>query len=366
MRQTHAEVRREDPRQGQALRQYILANEAATALSLATTIEELVAEAQKLFRHLYPDDHVWLCLLDENRKGIQRFLVGGEGARDAGHIPLESTGIVADAMRKGAPAVLDDLRREGSYVPMLPGMRSAMVAPLRASGEVLGALKLESAVVGRFTDIDRRIAQGIGHHLAAAVAHLRDRARLERSLLEAISSLSTMVEGRDDYTEGHCQRIAELSVAVGLRMGLDERGIRDLTYAGLLHDIGKVAIPDAILLKPGPLDEEERRTMQQHCTIGRRILQSLQPLRQVAQIVEQHHERFDGTGYPRGLHGEQILLSARIIAVVDAFDAMTSSRPYRRALPREEAARRLRAGRGTQFDPDVVEVLCRYVLAIST
>ena len=106
--------------------------------------------------------------------------------------------------------------------------------------------------------------------------------------------------------------------------------------------------------------------MQQHCTIGRRILQSLQPLRQVAQIVEQHHERFDGTGYPRGLHGEQILLSARIIAVVDAFDAMTSSRPYRRALPREEAARRLRAGRGTQFDPDVVEVLCRYVLAIST
>lgn len=364
MRQTHASAHMGDARQGQALRQYVLATEAATALSLATTIDELVAEAQRMFRRLYPDDHVWLCLIDADRLRMQRFLVGGQGVRVPGAIPVDSTGIVARVMRSGTPVMVDDVRRDGEYVALLPDMRSELAVPLRAGGELLGVLNLESAIVGRFTDVDRRITQGIGHHLAAAVAHLRDRRRLEQSLLDAISAMSAMVEGKDDYTEGHCQRIAEMSVSVGLRLGLDSAQIRDLTYAGLLHDIGKVAIPDAILLKPGPLDEDEWRIMQRHCTVGRQILEPLAPLRRVAEIVEQHHERFDGTGYPNGLKGEEIRLSARIIAVADAFDAMTSSRPYRKALPRREAIRRLRAGVGGQFDPEVVDVFCRYVLAI--
>jgi HD-GYP domain-containing protein (c-di-GMP phosphodiesterase class II) len=134
--------------------------------------------------------------------------------------------------------------------------------------------------------------------------------------------------------------------------------------AGLLHDIGKVAIPDAILRKPGPLTEEELRLMQTHTTVGRRILEGLPPMRTVARVVEQHHERFDGSGYPHALKGKEILLPARIISVVDAFDAMTSTRPYRRALGRDKAVEELRAGAGSQFDPDVVRVFLQYVLAV--
>lgn len=143
--------------------------------------------------------------------------------------------------------------------------------------------------------------------------------------------------------------------------GVSPQEVHDLAHAGLLHDIGKVAIPDAILLKPGPLDDAEFRQMQTHSTIGRQILEPMALLRSVGQIVEQHHERFDGGGYPNRLAGDSILLSARIISVADAFDAMTSTRPYRKALPHDEANHRLRQGKGSQFNPDVVEAFCAYL-----
>ena len=335
-----------------------LAFEAATALSLASNMAELRAEVRRLFAQLYPAAQVWLFVLDPQGQQIQRYpLADAPGAQpDAvSEVPPE----ILQVMRDGQPLLVGELVREGVHES-----RSALLVPIRAVGATLGALSLEAGVARRFGDDDRRIVAGIGHHLGAAIAHLRERRQLEQSVLDTVSTLSAMVEGKDDYTEGHCQRIAEMSVAVGMRMGFAEPDLRDITYAGLLHDIGKVAVPDAILRKPGPLTDEEMQVMRTHTTVGRRILEGLPPLRSVARIVEQHHERFDGGGYPRGLKGEEILLPARIISVVDAYDAMTTTRPYRRALSREEAVDQLTGGRGTQFDSDVVQVFLRYVLVI--
>jgi putative nucleotidyltransferase with HDIG domain len=339
-----------------------LAFEAATALSMTTSVAELRAELRRLWAQLYPDALVLLYVRDA--QGPQVRCYGVEDALDA--VPEALTAMppdVAGVMSSGT------LLCEGSTnAPALDGRaeppRSVLLVPMRAGGATIGVLRLQSEIARRFSDDDCRILNGVVHHVAAAIVHLRERRRLEQSVLDTVSALSAMVEGKDDYTEGHCQRIAEMSVAVALRMGFVEPDLGDVTYAGLLHDIGKVAVPDAILRKPGPLTDEEMTIMRTHTTVGRRILEGLPPLRSVARIVEQHHERYGGGGYPHGLKGEQILLPARIISVVDAYDAMTTTRPYRRALSREEAIDQLTGGRGTQFDPEVVQVFLRYVLAI--
>ena len=151
--------------------------------------------------------------------------------------------------------------------------------------------------------------------------------------------------------------MAELSVAVGMRIGLDPGAITTLRRAAELHDVGKIAIPDAILYKPGPLDAEEWEFMQKHTILGERILSAATSLGPIGKIVRASHERYDGDGYPDGLGGAQIPLEARIILACDAFDAMTSARSYAEARTPAEAITELQAGSGTQFDPVVVDVL---------
>ncbi len=160
-------------------------------------------------------------------------------------------------------------------------------------------------------------------------------------------TLALSVEAKDPYTNGHCDRLARYSVALGKRLDLPPEYLKALHRGGVLHDVGKIGVPDAILLKPGPLTEAERQVMQAHPVIGERICLPLKSLRLVLPIIRHHHERLDGSGYPDGLRGEQIPLTARILQTVDLYDAFTTQRPYKRAcssekalaLMREEAAR---------------------------
>jgi HD-GYP domain-containing protein (c-di-GMP phosphodiesterase class II) len=185
--------------------------------------------------------------------------------------------------------------------------------------------------------------------------------RLRTDLERVVRALSGAVEAKDLYTEGHLQRVSGFAVAVGRRLGLSEAELERLRIASALHDVGKIGIPEHVLNKPGPLDPVEREVVERHPEIGARILESVEDMAQVAPLVLHHQERWDGRrdgefpGYPLGLAGEAIPLGARIIAVVDAFDAMTTDRTYRRAFPVERAASVLRAEAGRQFDPRVVE-----------
>ncbi|MCL5110373.1 MAG: HD-GYP domain-containing protein [Chloroflexi bacterium] len=179
--------------------------------------------------------------------------------------------------------------------------------------------------------------------------------RLMTQSQRTMEMLAAAVDQRDPYTYRHSARVAEFSETMALRMNLDMADVESIKGAALVHDLGKVGIESSILLKPGPLDARERERMQEHPAIGANIVGQLAVYEHMREMVACHQERWDGKGYPGGLKGEDVPQGARIIAVADAYEAMTSDRPYRKALPHEVAIAELRRGRGTQFDPEVVE-----------
>lgn len=196
-----------------------------------------------------------------------------------------------------------------------------------------------------------------------------ERQEVSRSLsqveenLPAIAALVNAIEARDPYTRGHSGRVAHYAVLLAREVGLGEEETRTLWLAGLLHDIGKIGIRDAILFKPGPLDEEEYRRVKEHPLLAAQILAPIAGLRRVVPIVLHHHERYDGCGYPDGLAGGNIPLAARILAVVDGFEAMTSDRAYRSAFSQERALEILEECSGTQWDPTLVRAWVELVRA---
>jgi HD-GYP domain-containing protein (c-di-GMP phosphodiesterase class II) len=180
---------------------------------------------------------------------------------------------------------------------------------------------------------------------------------LEQTYAATVRALATALELRDYGTGNHAERVTRLALRLAREAAPGLADDRELEYGFLLHDVGKIGIPDAILLKPGPLTREERAEMEQHPYLGERIVARIPHLRGLSrQVIASHHERWDGTGYPRGQAGAEIPYAARIFALADAFDAMTNDRPYRAALPVAEALRRMEACGGTQFDPELAAI----------
>jgi len=218
---------------------------------------------------------------------------------------------------------------------------------------------LESRVVGLAAGADDFFAKPVEFiELRTRVAVLLRVKNLLDQLERAehvITTLATTIEIRDPYTAGHCQRLSRYAMAVGRALGVDEPTLKALWLGGFLHDLGKIAVPDRVLLKPGRLDPDERRIIQTHPVVGAEMVQSMQTLAGVWPIIRHHHERFDGSGYPDGLRGEAIPLGARIMAVVDVYDALHTARPYKSALSHEDAVAILR--RETEagaWDPHIV------------
>lgn len=181
-------------------------------------------------------------------------------------------------------------------------------------------------------------------------------AQLEQSYDDTLEALGSALDLKDAETEGHCQRVTAFTISVAKSMPVPKGYLAVLARAAFLHDIGKMAIPDNILRKAGPLNDQEKQVMRTHCQIGYDMLIRIPFLRDAAEIVLAHQEFFDGTGYPRGLKGEQIPLGARIFTIADSLDAMISDRPYRKALPMSHAREEIKRCAGTQFDPKVVQV----------
>jgi len=192
--------------------------------------------------------------------------------------------------------------------------------------------------------------------LLARVRSLVRTKRLNDQLVtveSTIIALATAIEAKDPYTQGHVDRVANYALALGKEMGLTPLELQLLRKAAILHDVGKIGVRESVLLKPGPLSEEELNHVKAHPVIGEKICRPLQQDRLILQVIRHHHERYDGNGYPDGLAGEDIPLAARVMAVVDAYDALTSDRPYRVRLSREEALQILKEEAGRQFDPKI-------------
>ena len=179
---------------------------------------------------------------------------------------------------------------------------------------------------------------------------------LEQSYDYTLEALGGALDAKDAETEGHCQRVTAFTITMAKAMGVDKGQLRHIARGAFLHDIGKMGIPDHILRKPGPLTSEEREIMRRHCEIGYAVLERIPFLKEAAEIVLSHQECYDGSGYPRGLKGEQIPLGARIFAIADTLDAMISDRPYRKAMPISAVRDEVRKYSGRQFDPRVAEV----------
>ena len=257
-------------------------------------------------------------------------------------------------------------------------------APVLAAGEVVGAYEiyadatpLEASIAGRKQVIWLTTAgvffalwgllvllvRGASDTLRRQTTTLRERSvalanayeALERNALEAVESLNATVEAKDPYTAGHSLRVQRIALAMGDELGFTPIEMDALRFGALFHDIGKIAIPDGILTKPGRLTAEEYHEIKRHSAEGARIIEKFSRLREAVPIVRHHHERWDGTGYPDGLSTDAIPVAAAIAGLADAWDAMTTDRPYQEALPLDAAMNEVRNGRGTQFIPVVVD-----------
>ena len=226
--------------------------------------------------------------------------------------------------------------------------------PLQAGGNVVGVL---TASGEKFSSTDRDVLRLIAAQGAMTIENIRLSRRLRRSYWNTVYGLAATVDLRDHPTRGHSDRLAQYAVAIGMRLGLRADRMEDLKIAALLHDIGKIGIDDGVLRKPGDLTVEEYDWMKTHTLMGAKILAMMELPSRVVEAVLFHHERMDGSGYPLGLRGDQIPIEARILAGADALESMTSTRSYRVAMPVREAVTELAAGRGTQFDPQVVDTL---------
>jgi PAS domain S-box-containing protein len=298
-------------------------------------------------------------------------VVAARGLGEERTRPVAAAGEVGRAVLGGERVQVSDLREaSGTRERALAeaGFVGYCALPLVAKGTVLGALEVLSTQ--RLPEDPEwwSFLDALAGQLAVAVDNARLVEGLRRANLELQLAYDATLEGwsraldlRDRDTEGHTQRVAELTVRLARAVGVPEPDLVHVRRGALLHDIGKLGIPDGILLKPGPLTEEEWAVMRQHPEYAYRWLSGIEFLRPALDIPYCHHERWDGAGYPRGLKGEEIPLAARIFAVVDVFDALTSDRPYREAWSQEEAVRYIRGQAGVQFDPRVVETFLELV-----
>jgi putative nucleotidyltransferase with HDIG domain len=280
---------------------------------------------------------------------------------------------------------LEDLHEEEDAAEALGISKLLEVyAPIEADGEVVGAYEIYADAAPLEASIaDRRrliwattacvfallwlglalFVRTASRTLSRQTEVLRQRSRaladsyqrLEDNALEAVETLNATVEAKDPYTAGHSRRVQRIAVAVGEELGFTPKQLEALRFGGMFHDIGKLAIPDSILTKPATLTPEEYERIKLHSAEGARIVARLGRLREAVPIIHHHHERWDGRGYPDGLAGTEIPLAAAVVGLADAWDAMTTERPYHRALELDEAFAEVRNGRGTQFVPQVVD-----------
>ena len=268
-------------------------------------------------------------------------------------------GVIGRCLREQRPMLVGDASLDQDYAatPETPDVRSELVVPLWVDGELWGAINVEEMGTHAFDEDDVRLLVTVADQVGAALRSARLYQRLERAYLGTAEALAAALAAKDAYTADHARSIVDLAAHVGRRLGVEGTALRDLRFAAALHDIGKLAVPEAILNKPGPLDDEERAVMERHTIVGEQILAPVEFLADVATIVRHEHERWDGTGYPDRLAGEAIPLASRVILACDAYHAMTSDRPYRLALTADAALAELHAGAGSQFDGRVVEAL---------
>jgi len=242
------------------------------------------------------------------------------------------------------------------------GLKSALSIPLLTDHSVCGVLNLGKYKNKNFFDKnDAELLLILAYEAATAITNCRLFQEMHELYEGSIISLGAAIDARDHYTHGHSNRVTKIAADIGKRLKLDSGAIKRVELASMLHDIGKIGVPDCVLLKPGKLNDEEFEIIKKHPLYAVNILKHVPRLKDIIPIVYHEHEHYDGSWYPEGLKADAIPIESRIIAVADAYEAMTSNRPYRKAMPKLKALKEIKRCSGTQFDPDVVKAFLRIV-----
>jgi diguanylate cyclase (GGDEF)-like protein len=342
-------------------------NEIASKTALVREPQEIANFAYESVRSLVEFDSFYMARYDSERR-LFDFLIEADG----GHVregefflPL-GAGPTSKVILSGEPYVIgvadDDVQRHGkAYGDETRRSESAVHVPLRIRGKIIGVVSVQSYRRSAFDAEDVAILQSFANLIASSFENAEHHARLRELYLASVKALAAAVDARDPYTRSHSARVAALSRIIAVEMQLTPDEIRRVQLSALLHDIGKIGIPDAILNKPAALTPEEWVIMKTHSPLGASILAAVEPLADLVPIVRAHHERFDGAGYPDGLVGDAVPLAAYIVSAADAYEVIVSKRAYKSAQSIDFAVAELRRCSGAQFHPEVVEAFIRVI-----
>jgi putative nucleotidyltransferase with HDIG domain len=338
------------------------------AINSSVGLKRVLEEVMDALIELMRAERGFLMLKESNGELSVRI------ARGIAHVSLDeeslkvSRTIVRKVAETGEPILTtnaqDDPRFEGQLSVAAFQLRSILCAPLKIKNELIGVIYVDNrARAGIFQDNDLQLIRGFADQAAVAIDNarlfddLQDKNReLEEAYQATLEGWVSALDMRDKETEGHTQRVTILTQRLARMMGVNDEDLVHITRGALLHDIGKMAIPDGILLKPGKLTDDERALIQKHPVYAYEMLRRIDFLLPAIDIPYCHHEKWDGTGYPRGLKGEEIPFAARIFPVIDVYDALVSDRPYRKGMPVDIVKGIIQRDSGMHFDPRVVEM----------
>lgn len=347
------------------LKEKIALYEISKAVHLTVELDQLLKIIIELTMKVLKADEASLMLFDDERKlyiAAASYDLGEEikkktrlaiGERIAGWVAKERQPLLLYNGLHNDPRFKDieGQRKE---------IKSSMVFPLEGKTDMLGILNINRVNIDEcFTENDMRKSSIFTSQIAMAVENARLFKEISSLYLSTIKSLANAVDAKDHYTQSHSECVTKISVSIAEEMGLPPRQIQRLQLAAQIHDIGKIGVHDYVLNKTEKLTTDEWEEIKSHPLKGAQILEPLSFLNDIVDAIKQHHEKFNGTGYPSGLKGEAICMEARIIAVADTYDAMTSDRPYRKALTKEQAVAELKKCTNTQFDPEVAGAFLR-------
>ncbi len=331
------------------------------SLTSIRDLDDLVRDImEKIFSAM--NDSVGIVWLAEPEKGILK-KVSTKGIDGNVSLPesfATTEGEVGETMRSAMVRIFRS--RDELSDPVFrricdeEAISSLVMVPLRYEREVLGVINVLFKNDYEVAEDDISLLEAIADQCSVSIKNAELYAEQQKMFRETIEALATAIDSRDNYTGGHSNMVTRYATLVAERLGFDEDRIELVRMAGILHDVGKIGITDAILNKPGRLTDEEMGVIKAHPVLGRFIIESIDALKPVAKIVYHHHERFDGRGYPDGISGEEIPLESRILQVADIFDAITSDRVYRKGMSLEKAVGIIREGLGTVSDPEVGDI----------
>jgi len=272
-------------------------------------------------------------------------------------------GIIKFSLKTEKEYLANDVEKDDIFYDVTGETRSAVSIPVVLEGKKM-AISIERMTRNAFKESDLDFLRIFSRLVALSIMKTDLYLELKKTYFQTVEALVYAVELKDPYTRGHSRRVADYSIRIGEELGFSKEELEDLELAALLHDIGKIGVKGAILNKPTKLSTKEFEEVKKHPVLGEQLVSKVERLRRIAKIIRHHHERYGGGGYPDGLKGEEIPLEARIIAIVDAYDAMTSDRPYRKALSKEEALRIIEENEGLQWDPNLVPIAIRILKEI--